>query len=39
VARLGFVRYYDDILQLDGTIKRVQICKKLNVVERVYLPE
>jgi integrase len=26
-----FVRYYDDIVQPDGTIKREQVCKKLNV--------
>ena len=26
-----FVRYRDDILQPDGTVKRVQVCKKLDV--------
>jgi integrase len=26
-----FVRYRDDVLQADGTVKRVQVCKKLGV--------
>jgi integrase len=26
-----FVRYRDDVLQPDGTVKRVQVCKKLDV--------
>jgi integrase len=26
-----YVRYYDDVLQTAGTIKRVQVCKKLDV--------
>ncbi len=26
-----FVRYYDDILQTDGTVKRTQVSKKLEV--------
>lgn len=26
-----YVRYYDDVLQPDGTVKRVQVCKQLSV--------
>jgi integrase len=26
-----YVRYYDDVLQPDNTVKRVQVCKKLSV--------
>lgn len=26
-----FVRYCDSVLQADGSTKRVQVCKKLNV--------
>ena len=26
-----FVRYWDDVLQPDGAVKRVQVCKKLDV--------
>ena len=30
-GRNWYVRYYDDVLQPDGTIKREQVCKKLEV--------
>jgi integrase len=26
-----YVRYYDDVVQADGAVKRVQVCKKLDV--------
>ena len=30
-GKAWFVRYYDDVLQPDGTAKRVQVCKRLDV--------
>ena len=31
VGKCWYVRFYDDVLQPDGTVKRVQVCKKLDV--------
>jgi hypothetical protein len=30
-GKAWFVRYYDDVLQPDDTVKRVQVCRKLDV--------